>query len=895
MGRSRAGKVVVLVGEGKEEAKIVQSDESSKKIEKLLRNPGQFKFYSLNPKVLPTWAHPQVLEQRISITTFDYGSIGGRTQNRIIEEDDGDFNTESSSGRPISKARPISNFLTLSQCWGRNSTFVSSTNEKNSVVGDDTNEKDVFRGYDLPSNLLEYDDNLPLTTVEEKAHGGGGGVIVEDKVVQDNINRTATIPIDLVSRYYTKFCSQSYLDLKNRVKILLSADPNSKLESSHDKIEVLTSENLSIMEKALAFKPSEVLMKRCILSLAKFQDDIRNEEKYVFDNICDDSDYKDCESFVIHDDAFSESSSSSESKSLPEVNESFRIEVTFDSDDDVSSIADDDIVNNKSSSTVRILDSTSTSNIDGEIDLVVLENGKVLRNGDNPFDSSKNESFSYNGERNMLSFDNFHDDEMFFVEQRKIQSSESVRSAHFQDFKPSFDVNDDFSCCACASTAVDDDNAMIQCEGECQEWVHVACYGLRSIPEGAFICEACELPEAHKTCVICKKSDGLMKKSVCGKFVHPCCVLFTNELTVDDDMRVNNLDEIDSERVNLMCIICKKSNGYCSQCATDRCVVSVHPRCALTSDFQMTVSQNHEYGILEYRLYCFTHFSRYSSENLVSCRALTDLPSWKKQHSDQDVLIQDTPQTEKVRRKRLQRSFKPIRLKRKNSIEDDNFSSPDEAESVVPTKKSAIDEKNIRLGKRMAKQMIDFEAILSGSDSGDETNVESDTEVLSGNFINDSAYTQHSDQSEEGFYHRVYRELEETPDEGPLKFQFRGAEKGLPLVERMFNIEKNAEKRKRERSNVHKNTSNTNKLDLGIGAMISKKNKRAELSIDEDELITTPVSLQTNSKNDDIASDNADNHKRENGGIVCINHEPPSVTKNKTLFTPDSFFSEDDW
>ena len=50
-GRKRAGKVVMLVNEGKEERKLEDGDDASKAIDKLLRKPSNFRLYRFNPKV----------------------------------------------------------------------------------------------------------------------------------------------------------------------------------------------------------------------------------------------------------------------------------------------------------------------------------------------------------------------------------------------------------------------------------------------------------------------------------------------------------------------------------------------------------------------------------------------------------------------------------------------------------------------------------------------------------------------------------------------------------------------------------------------------------------------------------------------------------------------------
>jgi hypothetical protein len=306
----------------------------------------------------------------------------------------------------------------------------------------------------------------------------------------------------------------------------------------------------------------------------------------------------------------------------------------------------------------------------------------------------------------------------------------------------------------------------------------------------------------------------------------------------------------------------------------------------------MTVHEKHDlYAIPEYNLYCCTHFSRYNQENLVSSRDISYLTSFRKANANKDDLVQDTPQTEKFRRKRLKRGFKPLRLKRGKEVEEDEIDEPD---TSVAFQRPAVSEKVLRKAQEMAKQMIDFEAVLSGSDSGDESNVESDNERLSGDFINDGTYTQNSDHCDEGFYHRVHRQLEESPDSAEqLRFNFRGAENGLPLIERIYCREKKAEKKKRE----HKHDENykIEQVDLGIGSRITKKFKRSKFTFDEDdETIPTPIlSGNTNQKESDAKGDKKTVKLIEEESSYMKPTVPHAIAN---LFTPDStFLSEDDW
>ena len=93
----------------------------------------------------------------------------------------------------------------------------------------------------------------------------------------------------------------------------------------------------------------------------------------------------------------------------------------------------------------------------------------------------------------------------------------------------------------------------------------------------------------------------MMKRSTCGQWVHPICVSFTNELTVNNEMRACNLNDLNPDRQTLVCMICKDKTGTssCVQCHESGCLVSAHPSCAFISDFQMTLHEAPQYNHIE--------------------------------------------------------------------------------------------------------------------------------------------------------------------------------------------------------------------------------------------------------------------------------------------------------
>ena len=112
------------------------------------------------------------------------------------------------------------------------------------------------------------------------------------------------------------------------------------------------------------------------------------------------------------------------------------------------------------------------------------------------------------------------------------------------------DCGDDLPCAVCLERDPWEGDPMVFCEGACGMCVHIKCYGLDNTPQGDFLCESCLESKRLRTakaiglragtsskgrdkvgkkprCVLCRTSSGMMKRSVCGQWCHPLCVLFT--------------------------------------------------------------------------------------------------------------------------------------------------------------------------------------------------------------------------------------------------------------------------------------------------------------------------------------------------------------------------------
>lgn len=159
-----------------------------------------------------------------------------------------------------------------------------------------------------------------------------------------------------------------------------------------------------------------------------------------------------------------------------------------------------------------------------------------------------------------------------------------------------------------------------------------------------------------------------MKKTSCGSYIHLLCQTFTPELSWDDNLRTD-LKNLDKERKQLKCEICKTENGItsklffklqliiiagaCIQCNDKNCVSATHPSCAYRGDWQMLTRYNTIDDCLIREIFCPDHeqSASYLQEVADSKKAITI-----KEH-DLDLSVHDTPLSDLKRKPDLKVSI----------------------------------------------------------------------------------------------------------------------------------------------------------------------------------------------------------------------------------------------
>ena len=222
----------------------------------------------------------------------------------------------------------------------------------------------------------------------------------------------------------------------------------------------------------------------------------------------------------------------------------------------------------------------------------------------------------------------------------------------------SIDSDSDVMCSACTCRDSFEDNPIVYCDGKCNSAVHIQCYGLNQVPVSKFVCEGCRANDISAICVLCQNNGGLMRRSECGRWVHPVCVLFTGELTVgEQSMRANNLSSLNRERMNLVCFICRKRGGV--QCAYQSCLCAYHPSCAFSSRVQMVIREETHSEIMHYDLFCEKHRMMVEMKGFNLVSSTFDILKKSVPHDSFDTQNSSPPA---CRRKKLNRYFYSIVL-----------------------------------------------------------------------------------------------------------------------------------------------------------------------------------------------------------------------------------------
>lgn len=147
--------------------------------------------------------------------------------------------------------------------------------------------------------------------------------------------------------------------------------------------------------------------------------------------------------------------------------------------------------------------------------------------------------------------------------------------------------------------------------------VHMYCYGIQKV-ESIWTCSPCsKLGKNEVVCTLCKKKGGAMKPTLCGKYAHVICALFTVKVVFKNVDSMEPIDVSKANRAFKVCHFCKKTAAFTTKCAERKCQSRFHVTCAQRNK---SLREHHKTdGSIQFAAYCIAHKKssrRISSENV---------------------------------------------------------------------------------------------------------------------------------------------------------------------------------------------------------------------------------------------------------------------------------------
>lgn len=179
---------------------------------------------------------------------------------------------------------------------------------------------------------------------------------------------------------------------------------------------------------------------------------------------------------------------------------------------------------------------------------------------------------------------------------------------------------------------------------DCAVNVHEMCYGVEESSQ-KWKCSLCKSGKnKFACCQLCLKKGGAMKETVCKKWAHIICALFTPGVvfTNEETMEPIDISKISSSMRNKCCSICFSSQGYACYCAFKKCKNRLHITCGKEKSTLKEVVDP-ENDKISFRAYCKDHkpdesSRRLSSESIKGAMEKKKAIKMKKQSASDDSL-----------------------------------------------------------------------------------------------------------------------------------------------------------------------------------------------------------------------------------------------------------------
>lgn len=172
--------------------------------------------------------------------------------------------------------------------------------------------------------------------------------------------------------------------------------------------------------------------------------------------------------------------------------------------------------------------------------------------------------------------------------------------------------------CSICDDEITYENPLYNCSG-CELKVHKLCYGIVGNIND-WKCSLCQLNKTNFVkCQLCLQKGGAMKPTVCNKYVHVLCALFTSGVTFLDETLMEPIDisNVSSSKCNKICSFCYSTQGFASKCAHKKCKNRLHVTCAQKQKTLQEVVDS-ENDTIKFMAFCKDHKPKDSNRRLSS-------------------------------------------------------------------------------------------------------------------------------------------------------------------------------------------------------------------------------------------------------------------------------------
>lgn len=188
--------------------------------------------------------------------------------------------------------------------------------------------------------------------------------------------------------------------------------------------------------------------------------------------------------------------------------------------------------------------------------------------------------------------------------------------------------------CSLCTDPETEKNRVLKCE-KCHISVHMMCYGIEQFSK-TWKCSPCRSGRDGIVCALCRQVGGAMKKTVCQKWVHVICTLFTDGTRFVDKKKMEPIDisRVSNSKRNKICVFCEKTTGFCCRCFKTGCQNRLHITCAQNN---VCLKEEIQKGDkINFRAYCATHKPQNSSRRVSSVFVRDQVLKEKIQKKQQD-------------------------------------------------------------------------------------------------------------------------------------------------------------------------------------------------------------------------------------------------------------------